>query len=560
MAAREGTGGAPRVQSWLAGLSPWPRRGLTVAAGAFATLGHAPFQIVPAYIAAIVVLVWLLDLSSTRAKRLWSSVLTGLFFALGHFTTGLYWIASAFLVDPRTWGMAPGVLAVLGMALIILAPFWMAGCFLAMLMWTRDWRRIAALALALGVTEWVRGHIFTGFPWLLPGYIWSAGEPVSQLASLFGIYGLSAVTLLIAAAPATAIDGGVNAARRFGPAVGAALVLGLAWGWGAQRLATAPHDMPGALPVVRVTDSGLSQAEKWQDRPDQEWRVLARYLDASGAADTSHADILIWPEGAIPVVNFFTLENSDFLDAIGRGLGDRALIIGVERREPRGERMAYFNSAEIIDGVSGRPRLSEQHYDKNHLVPFGEYMPGWLKVIADPFHIASLQTMDIPFTPGSPPTRLVVPDAPPAVILICYESIFPDFVPRGEDRPGWLVNISNDAWFGDVDRQYTIAGVQVSLSSTGPWQAYEMARYRTIEEGLPMARAASGGVSAIIDAFGRAVQETHRKAGHAEAQLPPTIPQTPYANWGAFILLALSALIAALRFAPIAQVSRARAA
>jgi apolipoprotein N-acyltransferase len=314
-------------------------------------------------------------------------------------------------------------------------------------------------------------------------------------------------------------------------------------------MALSPHDLPGAQPVVRVTDSGLSQSEKWQDRPDQEWRVLARYLDGSGAPDARN-DIVIWPEGAIPVVNFFTLENPDFLNAIGRGMGDRVLITGLSRRELRNGRVAYFNSAAIIDGVSGRPRLA-QIYDKNRLVPFGEYMPDWFKTITDPLHIASLQRMGEAFTPGAPPTRLVVPDAPPAVILICYESIFPDFTPRGDDRPGWLVNVSNDAWFGDVGKSYNFAGFELSLSSTGPWQAYEMARYRSIEEGLPMARAASGGISAIIDAYGRAVRETARRGGYAEAQLPSRLPQTIYASWGSLVLALLLAILLALRAAPV---------
>src|SRR5262249_44303694 len=138
--------------------------------------------------------------------------------------------------------------------------------------------------------------------------------------------------------------------------------------------------------------------------------------------------------------------------------------------------------------------------------------------------------------PGAPPTRLVVPGAPPAVVLICYESIFPGMIPRGPDRPGWIVNVSNDAWFGDL-RWFT-----------GPWQAYEMARYRSIEEGLPMARAASGGVSAIVDALGRAVGETHRRGGFAEAQLPPALPPTLFAAWGYIFFPGLIAIIAAFRW------------
>jgi len=395
-------------------------------------------------------------------------------------------------------------------------------------------RRIPWFAVSLLISEWLRGNLVVGgFPWILPGYIWTPGEPVSQLASVVGIYGLSLLTLLIAAAPAAIADRGMSAGQRFAPTLVAALLVGMAWGWGAQRIARAPVDPPGALPIVRVADSGLSQAQKWDGRPDQEWRVLQRYLDASGTENDSHAEIVVWPEGAIPVVNFFTLENPAFLQAIGRAMGDRVLILGLSRREPRPEGVAYFNSAAIIDGVSGQPRVSEQIYDKHHLVPGGEYIPLWSLISG--LNIAPLQRIGAGFEAGAPPTRMIIPDAPPAIVLICYEAIFPGMIPRGEERPGWIVSVTNDAWFGH---------------GTGPWQHYAMARYRAIEEGLPMARAASGGISAIIDPYGREVRSTHGRSLFVEAQLPPALQETTLARWGIFLLPALLALIAAMRFFP----------
>ena len=538
--------GRSLIEAWFAALKPWPRRALTMLAGAVATLGHAPFQVAPAYVAAIVVLVWLLDAAARRPNRLKSAFLTGLLFGWGHLLTGMYWVASAFLVDADTWGLTPGIAAALGLS-GGLALFWGAGCALAMTFWTTDVRRLAAFAAALSVTEWLRGNILTGLPWLLPGYVWTPGEPISQLASVFGIYGLSALTLLVASAPAAMSDW-APPARRFAPLLAAALAVGLAWGWGEQRIAGAPHDLPGEQPIVRVADSGLSQAEKWANNPDQEERVLRLYLEASGPPD-SHNTIVIWPEGAIPVVNFFTLEQPAFLGEIGAGLGDRALVTGLSRREIRNGRMAYFNSAAVIDGVSGVPRIS-QVYDKHHLVPFGEYLPWPLASLAEQFHIASLQQIGSGFEAGPPPTRLVVPDAPPAVVLICYESIYPGLVPSGDERPGWIINISNDAWFGEAYGVISVAGAQIPAPSSGPWQAYEMARYRAIESGLPLARAASGGVSAIVDSFGRAVRASHRRGGFAEAQLPPSLPETIFAKWGAWLTPLLIALLAALRFFP----------
>ena len=526
-----------RLHAWLGARSVWQRRGLALVAGALATLAHAPFQFTIFYAIAITALVWLLDGAAQRERRIGSGFAIGWFFGLGHLATGLYWVSAAFNVDSAAWGPIWGVPATLALA-GGLALFWGAGCALAVAFWTRDARRIAWFALCVFATEWLRGHVFGGFPWLLPGYVWTPGEPISQSASVFGIYGLSLLTLLTAAAPAAIADAGQNAGRRFAPTLVSALLLGMGWGWGAQRLDRPIVDLPGALPIVRVTDSGLSQAEKWVARSDQEWRVLQRYLQASGPAEESRASIVIWPEGAIPVINFFMLENPDFMDAIGRGMGDRVLVTGLTRREARTDGVAYFNSAAVIDGVSGAARLS-QTYDKNKLVPFGEFIPLWSLISR--FNIAPLQRIGAGFEPGAPPARLVIPDAPPAVVLICYEAIFPGFIPRGAERPGWIISVTNDAWFG---------------GGSGPYQHYAMARYRAIEEGLPLARSASGGVSAIVDSYGREVRATSRRGGFAEAQIPPALVETTLARWGNILLLGLLVMLGSLRFFPRRQITK----
>jgi apolipoprotein N-acyltransferase len=529
--------GAPkarsRIEAWFDARPTWQRSLLALAAGACAVFGHAPFHLVPVFAASLVVLLWLLDAAARRPGKHLSALLTGWLFGLGYFGFGLHWVASAFLVESQIWGPGWGIAAATTLA-AVLALYWGLGCAVAIAFWTRDFRRIAVFAACLFATEWLRGHLFGGFPWLLPGYVWMPGEPVSQVASVVGIYGLSLLTLLVLATPAALADGGVAMGRRFAPVLATALLVGLGWGWGAQRLAQAPVEAPGAQPVVRVADSGLSQGEKWRNAPDQEWRVLQRYLAASGAADESRAGILIWPEGAIPTVNFFLLEHAPFVEAIGRALGDRALILGLTRREADQTGIHYFNSAAIIDGVNGRARLSEQIYDKHRLVPFGEMMP--FEDFVRSLNIPSLQQVGAYFTPGAPPSRLVVPGAKEAVALICYEAIFPGMIPGGPDRPGWIVSVTNDAWFG---------------GGIGPRQHYAAARYRTIETGLPMARAASGGVSAIIDSFGREVSSTSGGGLWAEGQIPPALPETPMARMGMVWLLLLIALVGAMRFVPL---------
>lgn len=523
------------LQVKFAALPPWLRRALISALGASATLGHAPFQLTLVYLLAMAGLVMLLDIAAARPKRLWSAFLTGFFFAFGHFATGLYWVSAAFNVDSVTWGPVWGVPAA-GLLAAGMALFWGVGCVAAIAVWTGGVRRLAWFAFCFTAIEWVRGHVFGGFPWLLPGYVWTPGEPVSQLAALVGIYGLSLMTLAAAAAIAGAFDQ-QHGAGRFAPLIATALTIGMIWGWGGQRLAALRVDPPGAQPVVRVADSGMSQAQKWEGRADQEWRVLRAYLAVTGPPDEDTASIVIWPEGAIPVVNFFTLENDEFLAAIGQALGDRVLITGVTRREAAPDGVNYYNSGAIIDGVSGRARLS-QIYDKHHLVPFSEIMPFEDLVMA--LGIPALQQMGGFFTPGPRPARLVVPGGPPAAVLICYEAIFPGLTPRGEGRPGWIVSITNDAWFG---------------GGSGPYQHYVMARYRAIEEGLPLARAASGGISAIVNAYGQEIVATSTRGGHVEAQLPPALGETLFVRWGALSFPFLLVIFALLRFVPRRKVS-----
>lgn len=531
-----------RVQAWFAALPRWRGRALAFGAGMIAALGHAPLHIVPAYVVGVVVLMWLLDAAADEPRRARAFFVRGWWWGAGHFAASMYWIVSPFMVDSASWGLGwaiPCLVAFAGG----LALFIGAGAALAAPFWTRDMRRIPLLALTIAVTEYLRGTIFTGFPWNLPAYVWKAGEPVSQVAAFLGVYGLSAFTLLIALAPAAIADGHASAARRFAPTLGAALVLGLVWGAGANRLAHAPTAAPGETPIVRVADSGLGQAEKWADRPDQEWRVLARYLRATGAPEESRASVVLWPEGAIPTVNFFVLENPSFLAALGRNLGDRALVMGFTRRGIADDSLVLFNSAVVIDGVSGQTRVS-QVYDKHHLVPFGEYIPFWrvLEAGADavgvPLRLTPLQQIGAGFEPGPPPTRLVIPDAPPAVVLICYEAIFPGMTPRGEERPGWLISLTNDAWFG---------------TGSGPWQHFNIARYRAIEEGLPMARAASGGISAVVDAFGRPAALTARQGASGEAQLPPALPPTLFATLGFLLTPAFFGLLATVRLLPFGR-------
>jgi len=222
------------------------------------------------------------------------------------------------------------------------------------------------------------------------------------------------------------------------------------------------------------------------------------------------------------------------LEAIGQRLGDRVLIMGATRveRDAEGRPGKFYNAGFVIDGVNGHAKVMQWH-DKNRLTPGGEFIP--LFNLISWINIPTLQEIGNGFTPGPPPTRLIVPGADPVLILICYESIFPGLIPHGRERPAWLANISIDAWYGE---------------GTGPWQNDNQSRYRAIEEGLPMARAASGGVSAIVDAYGRKVVSMGRKGGAIEGALPAALPETVNARYGWLLTSGLLLLIAISGIAP----------
>jgi len=524
------------LPAWIDAMPVWRIHVVAAAAGALGALAFAPFYAAPALSLALVVLVWLIDGATRRHRPVRTAFARGWSFAFGHFLAGTYWVGAAFTqVDGAMALMPLGVLSLPA----LLALFWGGACAAAAALWTNDSRRIPALAVALTLAEVLRGHLFGGFPWNLAGYAWEAGGSISQAAAYVGIYGLTALTLLIAAAPATFADAHRGWGARAGPALVAALALGLMWGFGQQRLeAAGPATPQGPGPVVRVVDPGYTQKDKWADVPGRPWEVLSRYLELTGKPGEGESEIVVWPEGAIPArypEMPVLMENPDMLDAIGATLGDRVLIMGATRveRNDVGAPQAFYNSGFVIDGVAGEASILQWH-DKYRLTPFGEFIP--LFNLVSWLDIPTLQQIGNGFTAAEdPPSRKVVPGADDALILICYESIFPGLIARGAERPSWLVNISVDAWYG---------------AGTGPWQNDNQSRYRAIEEGLPMARAASGGVSSIVDAYGRKLVSVGREGGAVEAALPATLPETINARFGALLTAALILIIGLLRFAP----------
>jgi apolipoprotein N-acyltransferase len=509
----------------------WPRRLLAFAAGAGSAASLPPVDVAAVLFLTLPILVLLLDGAAREAsvrRRLVAAGWIGWWFGFGYFLAGLWWIGSAFLVDAGAFGwMIP--FAVTGLP-AGLALFTALATVLATLLWTPGPARVAALAVGIAIAEWLRGHILTGFPWNGFGYALATNEATMQGAALVGAYGLAFLAILIFAAPGMLVCEGRFTGRRGAAAFGAAtMALAALYGFGSMRLADAGAAPPAepATPL-RIVQPSIDQTEKWD--PDQRTRVFETYLSLSeeppaGGGALPESLVVIWPESAIP---FFLSDAPVAAEAIGDILppGGR-LLTGAVRYQPRARagEADYFNSIlEVVPDGTVRPR-----YDKAHLVPFGEYLP--FQDFLERIGLRQLTELPGGFSAGHERVTLHLDGVPPVGPLICYEIIFPGAAIDPSDRPAWLLNVTNDAWFG---------------RTPGPYQHLLQARVRAVEEGLPVVRAANTGISALIDPHGRVLDRLGLgETGVIDADLPAAIAPPPYARFGdgpLFAILALSAL------------------
>lgn len=492
----------------------WKRAGIALAAGTLSALAMAPFSAWPILFVTFPVLVWLIDgAAAGRWRGVPAAGWSGFCFGFGYFVPGLYWTGHAFFVDAPTFAwLSP--LAVLGLpAYLALYPAF--GFALARLLWTRDGSRILALAVALTVSEWLRGHLLTGFPWNAYGYALSEPLALAQFASAVGLWGMTFLAVAIFASPAVLIDGR-SRGRRPWIAPAAALVALLALGiFGAVRLALLPTDMVSHV-KLRIMQPNLQQDVKFNYSAKRE--VMHKYLTlsdrASGPQSTGvrDASILIWPESAFP---FFLTREADAMAQIADLLPKGTILLtGAVRLPddtPAGRPVTRaFNSIYAIDHDGSILSV----YDKTHLVPFGEYLP--FQDLMERLGFSQLTKVQGGYIAGTRRRPLDIPNAPRALPLICYEAIFPGKLADGDERAGWIVNLTNDGWFG---------------ISTGPYQHLQQARLRAIEEGLPVVRAANTGISAVIDPAGRIVARLGLGIeGVLDAGLPSAIAPTVYAR------------------------------
>lgn len=511
----------------------WKRAILAMAAGALSVLALAPFNVFPVLFITLPILVWLIDgAGAGRYGGVPAAALTGYWFGLGYFVPGLYWIGYAFFVDADVFAwLTP--FAVLGLP-AYLAIFTAIGCALARLLWTRDATRILSLAASLTIAEWLRGHALTGFPWNALGYALSEPLPLAQTSALIGLWGMTFLAVAIFASPAVLIDRTPDRRPAWRVPAAALALLAEMGIFGAVRLSLHPTTMV-AGPRLRLMQPNLQQDAKFNYAAKAE--VMKKYLAlsdrASGPQSTGIRDatILIWPESAFP---FFLTREADAMAAIADLLPKGTVLITGSVRAPDlppGQPFTRaYNSIYVIDHDGSVLGV----YDKLHLVPFGEFLP--YQDLMEKLGFEQLTRMRGGFIPGTVRHVLPVPGAAPALPLICYEAIFPGDVAGRNERPGWIVNLTNDGWFG---------------YSTGPYQHLEQARMRAIELGLPLVRSANTGISAVIDPVGRTIASLGLGIeGILDASLPAPIPPTVYARVGdgpAAMLIAVSVILSVRR-------------
>ncbi|WP_372617136.1 apolipoprotein N-acyltransferase [Falsiroseomonas sp.] len=497
-----------RLTRHLVGAGFWRALLNAFALGAIAALALPPVHLVPVLLLALPGLFIMATEAPTARRAAW----IGLAWGWGFHVAGLHWLTNAILTEAeRFWWLVP--IAVPALALP-LGAFTVIPALVARL-GAPGWPRWLAFAAAWTAAEMLRGFLFTGFPWNLLGTVWAFGALPLQAAAWIGVHGLSLATVLLALVPL--------AGRRGWLAGGAALALFA--GIGLLRLWPAEPE-PHAVALVLV-QGNIAQETKW--RAETRWPIFRRYIELSHegvrlAQEQAPASriLVVWPETASP---FLLASDAEAARLATQPLPPDGLLIAgtVRARFDDGGRLErVWNSMVALDAQG----MVLDAVDKNHLVPFGEYMPlrGVLPL--------RLVHSAVDFSAGPGRRAVTLAGLPSFTGLICYEVIFPGAVTPAAERPGFLLNITNDAWFG---------------VSAGPWQHLAAARLRAVEEGLPLVRSAQTGISAVLDARGRWVAGMGlAETGVVLAPLPRAGAATPFARAGLAIPLALLAFLCVL--------------
>jgi apolipoprotein N-acyltransferase len=524
-----------RLVLTLSTLTGWRRMSVAFAAGAVSVLAMPPYHIWPVLLVTFPILVWLLDGCFSPPDRGWrlsrgeikAAAQTGWAFGFGYFLAGLYWIGFAFLVEASIFAwLLPVAVTVMPAGLAL---FYAAAAVIAGPLWRPGPARIFGLAFALGLTELLRGRVLTGFPWNVPGYALTGSEAMMQSASVFSVNGLTIIAVMMFSSPATiwAIQGVRSSSwrTRLAPPISMAVLLASGMLWGQWRLQQHQIEFVDGV-HLRLVQPSIPQKEKW--KLENRAAIFQKHLLVSrkglGGGKINGVTHLIWPESALP---FLLKETPEALNAISDMMPAGSVFITGAARANREkvsqgsskDKLQIFNSLFVMDHEA---RLLS-FYDKVHLVPFGEYLP--FQELLESIGLEQLARLRGGFAAGNGSRLTVAPNIPEFVSLICYEIIFPGAIRARDSAAKWMLNVTNDAWFGD---------------SVGPLQHFHHARIRAVEEGLPLVRVANNGITAIVGPHGRISSLLPRNGALAlDGGLPRASLSTVFANWGAIVVVLL---------------------
>jgi len=486
-------------------LSPVQKKAMALTAGLIAAAALPPMGLVFFLVPAFSILLWLIQGSGVRA-----ALAHGWWFGLGFFSAGFYWIGNAFFIDAERYGwLAP--FAVMGIA-SLMAVYAALATGITKLFSLRlklvDWAQALCLAIFWTFTEYLRAELLTGLPWNLIGSVWVVSDVMLQAAAWIGIFGLGTITIAAASLPSVLASEDGTRQKKWLIALSGITLITLIAVAGALRLVSAETTKVEGI-QIRLVQPNIPQHLKWH--PDLRLAHVHRQLTMT--QQPSETDKIpthvIWPETAIP----YNLAADPALQKlIGSAAPKHGLVIaGAPRGEGNpGPEQKLWNSAHAI---SPKGTIIST-YDKKHLVPFGEYVP-----MRNLLRFSKLTDGRIDFLSGSGPRVLNLPGLPPVAVLICYEVIFPNEIPgitSETPRPNWLLNITNDAWFGNT---------------AGPYQHLAAARLRAVEHGLPLVRVANTGISAIIDPYGRIIKALGLgQSGVIDMGLPISLKPTVFSR------------------------------
>lgn len=448
---------------------------------------------------------WLL---LTGFERPWHWGLAGFLFGFGYFLAGIWWVGNALLVggNPYLWALP---LAVCGLqALLALFPL-LAGYSSQRFCKGRSLGAYLFFLAMMGFWEWGRGNLLTGFPWNLFGMAWTYSLPMLQVLSLGGIFLLSLLTIFTATLPGFLLAGQTSRAIKGGLSAVAIALLLAAFLYGQSRLDEHPTAYNTDI-VIQVVSPNIPQEDKWD--PELFWQNYTKTVDAISlpSADISgKTRVIVLPETAL---HYAALEDMNARAKLRQALQvypeQTYLLTGLLRRSAEaGGEESYHNSLVGYDAAM----TEVMTFDKFHLVPFGEYMPLQEYIPIGPVIGFS------GFSSGDGPATKTLPGLPPFSPLVCYEVIFAGEVTQPGSPPDWMVNVTNDAWYG---------------VSPGPYQHLAQTVYRAIEEGIPMVRSTNTGFSAVIDPLGRIIDQNRLFEATSQAvYLPRKLAEaTPFSR------------------------------